>query len=383
MTSFVPLAAGTGAAASSDVLLLVAFVSAALAISFICSILEAALLSTREAELEERTQRQDSGAKQLLAIKKDRLDDAISAILILNTIAHTAGVAGAGLQAGKIWTDSPFMLGVIFPSVLTLLILVGTEIIPKTLGAVHASRLVRPVASTLRFLLWTMTPLLFLTRLVTGALASHESPTVSRGELAAMVAMATRQGTLPGRESRMVANALSFNSIQVNDVMTPRTVVTMMSRDATLTDFLTETAHAPYTRIPLYGEDRDHVVGYVVRHELLVQAAQDSDHDRPLHEFRRDILFIEENVSVSAAMSRLIESHEHLAVVTDSYGGMAGLVTLEDLVETLLGVEIVDESDQVADLRKEAVALRERRLKNRRLTTVGTAQEDAGAETDS
>lgn len=365
------LSATSGAGASSDLVLLIVFVSAALAISFLCSILEAALLSTREAELEERASRQDAGAEKLLKIKKERLDDAISAILILNTIAHTAGVAGAGLQAGKIWTDSPFMLGVIFPSVLTLLILVGTEIIPKTLGAVHAGRLVRPVGTVLGFLLWSMTPFLFLTRLVTGALTSHEQTTVSRGELAAMVAMAARQGTLARQDSRLVANALRFNTIHVEDVMTPRTVVTMLPENATLAEFLAQAAEAPYSRIPLFGDDRDHVIGYVVRHELLVAAAQDSDHSRTLDSFRRDILFIDEDISVSAAMGKLIDSKEHLAVVTDSYGGMAGLVTLEDLVETLLGVEIIDESDKVADLRKEAVALRERRLKNRSITRDG------------
>ena len=361
-----PMSATSGAAASTDVVLLLVFVGAALAISFVCSILEAALLSTREAELEERSLRQEAGADKLLKIKKERLDDAISAILILNTIAHTAGVAGAGLQAGKIWTESPFMLGVIFPSVLTLLILVGTEIIPKTLGAVHAGRLVRPVGTVLSFMLWIMTPFLALTRLVTGALASHEQSTVSRGELAAMVAMAARQGTLARQDSRLVANALRFNTIHVEDVMTPRTVVTMLPHDATLADFLARAAEAPYSRIPVFGEDRDHVVGYVVRHELLIAAAQNPDHSLPLENFRRDILFVDEEISVSAAMGRLIDSKEHLAVVTDSYGGMAGLVTLEDLVETLLGVEIVDESDKVADLRKEAVALRERRLQNRR-----------------
>ena len=361
---------------STDLMLLFVFVGIALAISFLCSILEAALLSIRETELEDRAQRGDAGAIKLLGIKKERLDDAISAILILNTIAHTAGVAGAGLQAGKIWPESPFVLGVVFPSVLTLLILVGTEIIPKTLGAVHAARLVRPVAWILSLMLWTMTPLLFLTRLVTGALASHERQPVSRGELAAMVAVAASQGTLARQDSRLVSNALSFHKIRVEDVMTPRTVVAMMPTEATLQDFLDDEASVHFSRIPVYGEDRDHVLGYVVRRDVLAAAAHGSARDQSLDTFRREMIFVEHDVPVSEAMRKLIAEREHLAMVTDAYGGVAGLLTLEDLVETLLGVEILDETDKVADLRKEAVALREKRLQSRLLTRGEPAPKD-------
>lgn len=366
MIALATMANGPASGASTEILLLVAFVGVALAVSFLCSILEAALLSIREAELEERAQKGHNGSKVLLGIKKERLDDAISAILILNTIAHTAGVAGAGLQAGKIWTDSPFMLGVVFPSVLTLLILVGTEIIPKTLGAVHASRLVGPVASTLRLLLLLMTPLLMLTRLITGALASHEQPSVSRGELAAMVAMAARQGTLARQDSMLLANALRFNSIRVEDVMTPRTVVAMVEETSTVGELIAQSTASSYSRVPTFREDRDHVLGYVVRQEVLSALAEDpATQDRSVREFSRGILFIDQQASVSQALKKLIEAKEHLAMVTDSYGGVAGLVSLEDLVETLLGVEIVDETDKVADLRKEAAALREKRLRSR------------------
>ncbi len=369
--------------ASADLMLLFIFVGMALAISFLCSILEAALLSIRETELEDRAQKKEGGAIKLLDIKKNRLDDAISAILILNTIAHTAGVAGAGLQAGKIWPEKPFILGVVFPSVLTLLILVGTEIIPKTLGAVHATRLVRPVAWLLGLMLWTMTPLLVLTRMVTGALTSHERNPVSRGELAAMVALAASEGTLARQDSRLVSNALSFHKIHVQDVMTPRTVVAMMPADATLQDFLDDETSLQYSRIPVYGEDRDHVLGYVVRRDVLAAAAQGTTADQSLEAFRRNILFVDHEVPVSEAMRKLIEEREHLAMVTDAYGGVAGLLTLEDLVETLLGVEILDETDKVADLRKEAIALREKRLQSRLITRVEPVSKDPVQKTTS
>ena len=369
--------------ASADLMLLFIFVGMALAISFLCSILEAALLSIRETELEDRAQKKEGGAIKLLDIKKNRLDDAISAILILNTIAHTAGVAGAGLQAGKIWPEKPFILGVVFPSVLTLLILVGTEISPKTLGAVHATRLVRPVAWLLGLMLWTMTPLLVLTRMVTGALTSHERNPVSRGELAAMVALAASEGTLARQDSRLVSNALSFHKIHVQDVMTPRTVVAMMPADATLQDFLDDETSLQYSRIPVYGEDRDHVLGYVVRRDVLAAAAQGTTADQSLEAFRRNILFVDHEVPVSEAMRKLIEEREHLAMVTDAYGGVAGLLTLEDLVETLLGVEILDETDKVADLRKEAIALREKRLQSRLITRVEPVSKDPVQKTTS
>lgn len=354
--------------ASPDVLLLLVFVGIALVISFTCSILEAALLSIRETELEDRAAKFDASAEKLLAIKKDRLDDAISAILILNTIAHTAGVAGAGLQAGKIWPESPVVLSVVFPSVLTLLILVGTEIIPKTLGAVHATRLVGFVAWLLGLMIIIMAPFLFLTRMVTGVLASHERKPVSRGELAAMVSIAASQGTLAQQDSRLVSNALSFHKIRVKDVMTPRTVVAMIAHDATIQDFLEDESSIQYSRVPVYGENRDDVVGFVVRRDVLAAAAKGLSTATSLEEFCRDIQFIEEDVPVSDAMRKLIQQREHLAIVTDRYGGVGGLLTLEDLMETLLGVEIVDETDKVPDLRKEAIALREKRLASRQLT---------------
>ncbi|MDA8017889.1 MAG: hemolysin family protein [Thermoanaerobaculia bacterium] len=358
----VPTGAG-GEATSLDVFLLLLYTGVALVISFLCSILEAALLSIREVSLENRAEKGHKGAKRLLHLKRSRLDDSISAILILNTVAHTAGVAGAGLQAGKVFAGQPFLLG-LFPVVLTLLILVLTEIVPKTLGAVYASRLVGFVGLSLSAMVWLLTPFLYLTRVVTGAFTHSEGSGVSRGELAAMVAMAAREGTLRHDDSRLVSNVLRFHEIRIEDVMTPRTVVAMVDHGTTRRELAEDATCRHFSRVPLYEGEPDRVLGYVLQREVLSALARGEDPDVPVSVHLRKSLVIPAGVSVDRAMRQLIEGREHLAMVADEFGGLAGILTLEDLMETLLGVEIIDESDRVADLRQEAMRLRDKRLRD-------------------
>jgi len=339
--------------------LLLVYVFGALSISFLCSILEAALLSVRGVELEERKARGERGAEILLHLKRKRIDDAISAILILNTIAHTVGATLAGYQAGEVYGDEYVE---VFAGVLTLLILFFTEIIPKTLGTVHASTLVPFVARTLQGLVWSLKPALYVTRLLTGFLARHEKKLVTRGELAAMVAMAAREGTLGDADSKLVSNVLRYDEIKVQDVMTPRTVVCALPAQATFADLLADEKAHVFSRIPVYEGTPDHVVGYVLQRDVLAEIAKGADPATPLSEHAREALHLPEQLSVRTALRRLTEGRRHLALVLDEFGGVSGLVTLEDLVETLLGIEILDESDRVADLRVEAVRLREKRL---------------------
>lgn len=350
-----------GEATGFDVVLLLLYVGVALLVSFLCSILEAALLSTREGSLQERTKAGEKGAMRLLRLKRERLDDSISAILILNTVAHTAGVAGAGLQAGIVFAGQPVVLG-LFPVVLTILILVLTEIVPKTLGAVHASRLVPWVGLVLSFLVWTMKPFLVMTRAITGALAHSEGPSISRGELAAMVSMAAREGILRPGDSRVVSNVLRYDEIRVEDVMTPRTVVAMADASLTRRELADDDRCRGFSRIPIHDGDPDRVIGYVLQREVLSALARGGDPRTPLLEHRRDVIFFPETLTVDRALRRLTEGREHLAMVSDEFGGLAGMVTMEDLLETILGVEIVDEMDHVVDMREEAVKLREKRL---------------------
>lgn len=355
-------AGAAGPATSVDVFLLLLYTGVALVVSFLCSILEAALLSTRMVTLESRAEAGHKGAQRLLHLKRSRLDDSISAILILNTVAHTAGVAGAGLQAGKVFAGQALLLG-LFPVVLTLLILVLTEIVPKTLGASYASRLVGFVGLSLSAMVWTLTPLLYLTRVVTGAISHSERAGVSRGELASMVAMAAREGTLRHDDSRLVANVLDFHQILIEDVMTPRTVTAMVEQATTRRELAEDEACRQFSRIPVYDGEPDRVLGYVLQREVLSALARGEDPEVPVIKHLRKALVITEGVSVDRALRQLAEGREHLAIVADEFGGIAGILTLEDLMETLLGFEIVDESDRVADLRQEAIRLRDKRLR--------------------
>jgi CBS domain containing-hemolysin-like protein len=343
--------------------LLVLYVALALGASFLCSLLEAVLLSSREADLAPRAERGDKGAELLLTLKRDRVDDAISAILTLNTIAHTVGAAMAGAQAaiafGDVWVG-------VFSGVLTLLILVVSEIVPKTLGTVHAARLAGFTGRTTWALMRLLAPILLLTRFITRLLVrGRREPSVSGRELAALVAIAARQGTLRPDVSRAVSNLLRFDEVRVQDVMTPRTVAWMLPVDATAADLLADPLHRVFSRVPLYRGSPDHVEGYVIVREVLSEAAQARDPSAPLASHKRRARIVPENITVGELLRRLIEWREQLAIAVDEFGGLSGIVTMEDAVETLLGQEILDEADTVADLRAMAVEVRDRRMRRR------------------
>jgi CBS domain containing-hemolysin-like protein len=337
--------------------LLLIYVATAVGFSFWCSILEGAFLSARLATLMERKEAGNRGAALLLQLKQQRVDDALSAILILNTVAHTAGATLAGTRAETLFGDKSLVLAGIavpwvglFAAALIVLILIGSEIVPKTLGVVYAPHLVGFTAFSVRALIWLFKPALLLTSQITNFLArNREVRPISRRELAAMVSAAARDGSLPAAEARVVSNVLRYHEIKLEDVMTPRTVIAMLPAATTIGRFLDDDNVRVYSRIPLYEGERDNVVGFVFQREVLAAAARGEPHDTPLARFARKALFMPER-------------REHMALVTDEYGGIAGLVSLEDLMETTLGIEIIDESDRVADLRIEAVRVRDRRL---------------------
>lgn len=339
--------------------LLLLYVGLALGVSFLCSLLEAALLSVRSARLAERKGHGSRGAALLLEIKQTRIDDAITSILALNTVANTLGATLAGAQAARVFGSTWVGL---FSGVLTLAILVVSEVIPKTLGAVYAPALAPAVGHTLEFLTRAMTPVLFVSRALTRVLTRGRRVGMSRGELAAVIAMASREGTISGQDSTIFRNLLAYDSIRVQDVMTPRTVTYMLPAAATLGDLLAQTEAETFSRIPLYGTSRDDVNGYILQRQVLRAAALGAAPDTPLAHFQRQTAFVPEMVSVSTALRKFVERREPIAMVTDEYGGISGLVTLEDVTETILGVEIMDESDRVADLRQVAVQLRDQRL---------------------
>lgn len=325
--------------------LLVFYVLLALGVSFLCSIMEAVLLSVTPSFVAVKEQQDDPLAEQLRHLKED-IDRPLAAILSLNTIAHTVGAAGAGAQAVAVFGDA--FVGVI-SGVLTLLILVISEIIPKTIGAVYWKQLTPAVVRILRPTIWLMWPLVKLAQGITYLMGEKKKSSVSRAEIAAMAELGKRQGVFEAGESRILKNLFRFSSLRVRDVMTPRTVIFALPQDKTVGAALEEHEAFRFSRIPIYNENRDDVTGYVLKDELFLRAAEDK-HDLQLQAMRRPILVVPDTLLLPDTFERMLEKTEHVALVVDEYGGTEGLVTLEDIVETLLGLEIVDEADSVDDM---------------------------------
>lgn len=345
---------------SMGFILLFVYVGGALSISFLCSLLEAGLLSVRESELLARAEAGERGAAVLLELKQNRIDDAISAILTLNTIAHTIGATLAGAQAAKVFGD-PFVG--IFSAILTLLVLIVTEIIPKTVGAVSASRLVGFVGRTTTILIKVLFPVIAATGALTKLLTKDKSTSISRAEIAALVATAASQGTIRKDQKRFFDNMLTVDDICVCDVMTPRTVTVMLPETATIGELSASQNAQTFSRIPLFGRTQDEVTGYIVQRDALSALARGVDEKQPLKELKRPVWFLEKHTSIAYALNQFLKKREHLAIVVDEFGALMGLVTLEDILETILGVEIIDESDQTVDMRQLALKLRDERMK--------------------
>lgn len=344
--------------------LLVTYIALAVGVSFLCSLLEAALLSSRNSTLKQQIEQGNSGADLLLQLRSERVDDAISAILTLNTVANTLGATLAGAQATRIFGSA--WVGV-FSGALTFTILVVSEIIPKTLGAVYWRQLSWLVGWSLHLLTKAMRPALVLSRLLTRLLTRGHAPLLSRGELATTIATAAEHGAISPGASRIFENLLRFDEVRVEDVMTPRTVAVMLPGGATIGEFLADREAEAFSRIPLYRDSRDNVIGYVLHREILKRVAEGTHQDTRLQSLMRPIPFVPEVATVAAAMSQVLERREPIAMAIDEHGGISGLVTLEDLTETVLGVEIVDESDRIVDQRQAAAKLRDRRMERMRL----------------
>ncbi len=345
--------------------MLLVYAGGALTISFVCSLLEATLLSVRVTELMRRSEDGGRGVELLLRYKQERIEDGIGAILTLNTIAHTIGASLAGAQAARVFsseslTEDAAVAG--FSAILTVAVLVATEIVPKTLGTNYASALAPFVGYAVHGLAMLTKPVLVVTGFLTRLLSRREPEGISRGELQALVNMAQQHGAIAQDESRVLSNLLGFEGLRVADVMTPRTVLRMIRSDATVGACIDDEALAEHSRIPVYETSRDHVKGYVHQRELLRAVARGGSREQPLSSFLREIAVMDESTTLGAALRVFLGSRDHLAIVQDEFGGTSGLVTLEDVVETLLGAEIVDEADRVADLRVLAAQIRLKRI---------------------
>lgn len=336
-------AAGTGSA-----FVLGLYIALAIGVSFLCSMLEAVLLSITPAFIGALSENKPDTAARLKRLKSE-IDRPLAAILSLNTVAHTIGAAGAGAEAAAVFGSAS--LGV-FSAVLTLGILVFSEIIPKTLGAVYWRSLAGFVGRVLPLLIWATIPLVWLSQGITKIIARGEKKgAVSREEIAALAQIGHAEGVFDESETRILSNLLRFESLSARDVMTPRTVIQGYPQDTSLKTIADDVQ--PFSRLPIYDKDLDHIVGWVLRDDVLAAVASGQGEEKA-SKVVRQILTVPHTLPLPRLFERLLERREHIALVVGEYGGTAGIVSMEDVIETLLGLEIVDESDDEQDMQQAA-----------------------------
>jgi CBS domain containing-hemolysin-like protein len=332
-------------------LLLFAYLFLALFVSFLCSILESVLLSTPQSFLHVKTEEGKNWAETFSEFKNN-IDRPLSAILSLNTIAHTIGAAGVGAQAVKVFGEEYF--GVV-SAILTILILLVTEIIPKTLGARYWRSFTKFTAITLKILIFLIYPLVRLTELITNLFSknNHEN-TTSREEISALASIGQNEGVLSENENMVIQNIIKLKSIKASEIMTPRVVVTYANENDTLKQFLSSKKYSGFTRIPIMCEN-DNICGFILRPYVYELSKEDNNNnEKKLSEFKRSIPIVPVSISIFKLWEKLVADKEHISAIVNEYGGFMGLVTLEDIIETLFGIEIVDETDRVTDMQKYA-----------------------------
>lgn len=333
--------------------LLIFYILLALIFSFLCSLLEASLLTLTPTTVSRAVQDGKPWGPMMQDLKQD-IDRPLSAILTLNTIAHTMGAAGAGAQwaqiTGNRWEAA-------FAAALTLAILILTEIIPKTLGARYATLLAPFAAPLLVFLTTALKPLVLASKSITGMIATRaEEPNASehRDELLAMARIGEESGSLRARESRFVHNLIQLHSMKVSDIMTPRPVIFSLPQSTPLTDFAALIENKPFTRIPLYDKGSDDFTGFAIRGDALLAHLKDHYDTGTLADVLKPVAVTPEYAPVDKLFQRFIEERHQIMLVTNEYGTTVGLVTLEDVIETIFGIEILDESDHHPDLQQHA-----------------------------
>ena len=329
--------------------LLLTYMILALVVSSICSVLESTLLSTPLSFINTLEQQGAKGVERLKRLKTD-IDRPISAILVVNTIANTVGASLVGSEAARLYDSTG--VGVV-SGVFTFCILVFSEIIPKTIGSTYWRRLAIPASNIIQGLIYVTFPVVWILERLTRRISdSSDQVSVSREDVVAMVTTGAEEGVLEKEENKMMQNLLKLDEIKAHDIMTPSSVVTMAESSQTIRDFYNSDDFAKFSRIPLYEEENDdYVTGYVLKQEILEKLAEDRFNVK-LKDLERPILSFQEDESVSTIWEKLLEKKEHICVIIDEYGSMRGIVTLEDVIETMLGFEIVDESDEVVDMQQ-------------------------------
>lgn len=343
--------------------LLLVFLSLALGVSFLCSILEAVVLSVTPSYIASEREQGSAEGDRWQHIKQN-IDRSLAAILSLNTIAHTIGAAGVGAQASKVFGEAYF--GVI-SGVLTLLILIFSEIIPKTVGANYWRTLAPICIPVLRFVELSMWPLVAMSQVITGVFSKGKSVHgISREEIASLAWMGEDQGILNSEESSVIRSIMRVRSLTAKDIMTPRTVLYSLNEASTVQSVVDSEVNAHFSRIPIYREQRDNIVGFVRKDDILTCAAQGRQEVK-LQEFHRELLTALPNTAILTILQKMNVGGYQMCLVVGEFGDTLGIVTMEDVVETMLGFEIVDETDSCPDMQKLARTLWEKRAKQRGL----------------
>jgi len=338
------------------------FFAVSIIFSFLCSIWEAVLLSIPPSFVEQQRQ---TGSVIGVKLKefKDNIDRPLAAILTLNTIAHTAGAIGVGASATKIWPNNEMITGVVVPVLMTLAILILSELIPKTLGANSWKSLTSFTVRSLDVIIKLLFPLVWLGQTITKALKKDKNKSVlSRADFQAMTDLGHKEGVFDKSESKIIRSLLRFNSVVVKNVMTPRTVMMSAKESMTVRAFFEENKPLRFSRVPIYKENKDRINGFVLRSELLGKLVNDEG-DLLLKDIMRPIMIVNENMPVPALFNEMVENREQIALVVGEFGGVNGIISMEDLIETLLGLEIIDELDNADDMQALARKNWEKRAK--------------------
>ena len=329
--------------------LLLFFLLGALVISFLCSILESTLMSTPISYI---TMREEEGYKPAVRFKEYKQDPSrpIAAILSLNTIANTIGAAGVGRQATILFGSQWFGL---VSALMTILILIFAEIIPKTIGTSRWKSLMGFATLAIRCLIFIMYPLVILIELITKWVAPEDTQEalVSRDEVSAMANVAEEEGDLEEDENTIIQNLISMDEVPAYEVMTPRVVCEIAPESMTLKAFYKNKRFRHHSRIPVYANDDEYITGYILRMEALQLMAEDK-FDTTLGEIRRDVATFDEDTPLDKIWDEMLSKDEQIAIIINEYGSFQGILTLEDVIETLLGSEIVDENDTVRDMQQ-------------------------------
>ncbi len=330
--------------------LLYVYFFAAITVSFFCSLLEAVLLSVTPAHVALLV-KQGHRIGYILKDLKSQIDRPLAAILTINTVANTVGAAGVGAQVLKVYGNDAVALA---SGLLTLSILIFSEILPKTIGASRWQLLAPTAAVAIRILMIVAFPLVVLSEKISLLLGQARPTKLNREEILATAELGESEGALRRKETRVIRNLLMLNNIFVVDIMTPRNVAFALPEEKTVGNLLSEHTQLQFSRIPIYRGSMDHIIGFVHRYKVL-EASWRNEENMALGNLVSPIQAINENTSVAKALDMFIKQKAHIFYVVDNFTVTTGIVTLEDTIETLLGVEIVDEFDSVADMRQFAL----------------------------